>query len=422
MTTDPSGDLRRRALSRGEFIKVLGTGVGGLLVVSGCGGAQGGNSDTITFGAALSLSGDLAKEGKLARDGYKFYESRINSKGGIDVEGKKRKVAVKIYDDQSDPNQAARLYQKLITEDGVQYLLGPYGSSATLQSAVITEKNKLPMVVTNGGSSEIFKQGYKHVFGVLSPGTKYMHSIIDVILNAGNPAAKTVAVIKDNDSFSLEAGNGGVEYAQQNGLEVVANEQIPESSTDVSAVLTRVKGKNPDVLLGAGHFSSSAAIMKTARSLKLNAKAYGFTVGPSIPDFKESLGEASNYVIGNTQWTADLNLKDDLFGTAEQYSQDFEKEFGYAPDYHVAESTAGCYAYQLSMEEANSLDPQKITDALKNLDVQTFFGQVKFNDIGMNVYKDLAAEQWQNGKKKTVWPADSAPAKLMYPTPPWNQR
>ncbi len=184
MVAGSSRRSRGRELTRRDFIKVSSAGLGSLLVISGCGGGGGSsNSDTVTLGAALSLSGELAKEGKLARDGYNFFKDWVNSHGGIKAEGKERKVAIKIYDDQSDPNQSAQLYQKLITQDGAQYLLGPYGSSATLQSAVINEKNKLPMVEANGGSTDIFNEGYKYIFGVLSPGPKYLHSVIDVIVS-----------------------------------------------------------------------------------------------------------------------------------------------------------------------------------------------------------------------------------------------
>jgi branched-chain amino acid transport system substrate-binding protein len=88
----------------------------------------------------------------------------------------------------------------------------------------------------------------------------------------------------------------------------------------------------------------------------------------------------------------------------------------------VAESTAGCYALQLAIEKANSLDPKEVRDALVGLDAQTFYGQIKFDESGKNIYKPMAAEQWQGDKKVTVWPEASAPAPAKYPTPPWNQR
>jgi branched-chain amino acid transport system substrate-binding protein len=86
----------------------------------------------------------------------------------------------------------------------------------------------------------------------------------------------------------------------------------------------------------------------------------------------------------------------------------------------VAESTAGCYAFQLAIEQANSLDPKAVRNAPADLDARTFCGQIKFNGAGINVYKPMAAEQWQSGKKVTVWPEASAPAE--YPAPPWSGR
>ena len=412
-------------LTRREVLKAAGTGLGGLFILPSCGsgGQQGGSSDTITFGAALSLTGELAKEGKLTRDGYNFYKEWINAHNGIKADGKSYKVDVKVYDDQSDPNQAAQLYQRLITQDDIKFLLGPYGSSATLQSAVISEKHKLPMVEANGASTEIFQQGYKYIFGVLSPAPKYLQPVLDVAANqTGSNAPKSVALIADNDSFSLDVSKGARDYAKSKGFEVVADETVPEGANDVTAVLTGVKRQKPDILLGSGHFSSSVLIIKSARSVGLNAKMYGFSVGPSVPDFDNSLGKAANYVFGATQWTADLDYEDPLFGTAKEYSDNFQKSFDYAPDYHVAESTAGCYALQLAIEKANSLDPKEVRDALVGLDAQTFYGQIKFDESGKNIYKPMAAEQWQGDKKVTVWPEASAPAPAKYPTPPWNQR
>ncbi len=92
------------------------------------------------------------------------------------------------------------------------------------------------------------------------------------------------------------------------------------------------------------------------------------------------------------------------------------------PDYHVAESTAACLALQRAIEKANSLDPKKVRDALAALDVTVFFGEIKFDSRGINIYKPMVVEQIQNGVHHTVYPADVADAQAMYPTPSWDQR
>ena len=104
------------------------------------------SQDVITFGSALSLTGKVSTEGRLVREGYDFYVRHINERGGIKVAGKTYKVAIKYYDDQSDPNTSAKLYEKLITEDGVQLLLGPYSSGITFAASAVAEKYQVPMV------------------------------------------------------------------------------------------------------------------------------------------------------------------------------------------------------------------------------------------------------------------------------------
>ncbi len=120
--------------------------------------------DTIVFGAAISLTGKTAKEGEYTRDGYQFYVDTMNQAGGIKVGGKTYKVALKYYDDESKSERTAQLVEKLINEDKVNFLLGPYASAPTATAAPIAEKYKIPMVEANGSAESIFNKGYKYSF------------------------------------------------------------------------------------------------------------------------------------------------------------------------------------------------------------------------------------------------------------------
>lgn len=113
---------------------------------------SGAQEDVIRFGASLSLTGNLAGEGKLVRDGYDFWVRHVNERGGIKVAGKSYKVEIKYYDDESNAKSAALLTEKLITEDGVKFILGPYGSGATFAASAVTEKYGIPMVAANAAS------------------------------------------------------------------------------------------------------------------------------------------------------------------------------------------------------------------------------------------------------------------------------
>src|SRR5580765_686243 len=160
-------------------------------------------ADTIVFGAAISITGKTAKEGEYTRDGYQFAIDKLNELGGVKVGGKTYKLALKYYDDETKPERTAQLIEKLINEDKVNLILGPYGSSPTGTAAPICERYKIPMVEANGSAESVFAKGYKYSFMILSPAKLYLRGIIDAV-RAADPSAKTVAILGENESFSKE--------------------------------------------------------------------------------------------------------------------------------------------------------------------------------------------------------------------------
>ena len=377
---------------------------------------------TILFGAPISLTGSLAKEGGLTRDGYELWKETYNAAGGIMVGGKRYRIETKYYDDESNAQKSATLAEKLIKEDKVTFLLGPYGTSSTLQVSTVAEKNAIPMVEGNGAAESIFSQSYQYTFGVLSPAQNYLRGVIDMAL-AQDPKPASVAILTADDPFSVEVADAAEKYSKEKGLQVVYSQKYPNNSTDLRAPLTEARGKNPDLFLNSGHLAESLAIMQQAKELGFNPKGYGFSVGPSIPDFQTTLKNDANYVFGGTQWTPDLKYNgDDLFKTPEAYNALYLKRFGYEPAYQSAESSACGVAFVKAIQAAGSLDPKAVRDALAKLDFVSFYGQIKFDERGINIYKPMAVEQWQDGKKVTVWPAEVATTKPKWPAPPWGSR
>lgn len=382
-------------------------------------------ADTIVFGAAVSLTGKTAKEGEYTRDGYNFFVDKINEMGGITVGGKKYKVEVKYYDDESKSERTAQLIEKLINEDKVTFILGPYGSAPSGTAAPICEKYKIPMIEANGSAESIFNKGYKYTFAVLSPAKLYLKGLVDLVI-ARDKTAKTVAVLGENEPFSKEVAAGGAEYAKEKGLTVVYQELYPTGTQDVSALLTNIKAKNPDIVLGAGHLQDALLIVKQAKDLGVSPKAMGFSVGPSSPEFRENLKGNADYIFGATQWTEALKYNgDDPWKTPKAYGDAFRAKnpkYTVIP-YQVAESSAAVIAFWRAIEKANSLDPTKVRDAIAALDIMTFYGQIKFDSRGINIYKPMAIEQLQpDGRKYTVFPANVAEKEALYPMVPWDKR
>ncbi|MBI1802038.1 MAG: amino acid ABC transporter substrate-binding protein [Chloroflexi bacterium] len=378
---------------------------------------------TITFGAAVSLTGKTNNEGKYTKDGYDLAVEAVNAAGGIKVGGKAYQIAIKFYDDESNPDTSAKLTEKLITEDKVNLLLGPYGSGPTRNATVISEKYKVPMVEANGAAEDIFSRGFKYSFGILSPGKMYLRGVLEMAL-ALDPNLKTVAILVENEIFSLEVADGAKAYAESKGLKVVYNEKYPSATKDVSSLLTVVKGLNPDIILGAGHLQDSILIVKQGKDLGVNAKVWAFSVGPATPEFRDSLKKDADYIFTGAQWTPALKLTgNDVFKTPENYAKVFTQKYGYEPPYQAAESSAAVITYQKAIEKADSIEPEKVRAALVNLEFTSFYGLIKFDDRGINVYKAMAVEQLQtDGKKRTVFPADVAEAKPQFPVPAWDKR
>src|SRR5260221_2306377 len=180
----------------------------------------------------------------------------------------------------------------------------------------------------------------------------YLRGVVEMAL-AQDKTLKTVAILVENDVFALEVAAGAKAFAESNGMTVVYNEKYPSGTKDVSSLLTVVKGLNPDVILGSGHLQDSILIVKQGKDLGVNAKAWGFSVGPSTPEFRNSLKKDADYVFGGAQWTSALKYNGtDVFKTSTNYAKMFQAKFNYDPPYQSADASAAILAYQKAIEKA----------------------------------------------------------------------
>jgi branched-chain amino acid transport system substrate-binding protein len=380
------------------------------------GEASSGTSDsgTLTIGASMSLTGKLAREGQLTKEGYELCQDKVNAAGGADIGGKKVKLDIQYQDDTSKPDTAAQLVDQF-NDKGIKLILSSYGSANTEAQAAVAERNGQVMADSAGADDKIFNKGYKRTFAVLSPATEYAASIVKSIAEMAQPKPRTMAFLSADDGFSKTVTEGGVAAAKAAGFQVVGTEYFPNGTSDVSSALTKIKGAKPDVIIGSVHLVEGVAIIKQAKELGITPAGFGETVAPPTPDFaKTLLGDAEN-VLGSSQWTDATKGEDKYFGTAKDYSKDIQAKYGHAPDYHDAEASAACLAIVLGAEKAGSTDPDKIRDGMAALDTESFFGKLKFNEKGQNVYKPMAVIQVQQGKALTVWPKESAEAKFIWP-------
>ncbi len=374
--------------------------------------------DTITFGAALSLTGRVSTEGRQVKVGYDIYVDEINKRGGIKVGGKAYRVAIKYYDDQSDAPTSVKLYEKLINEDGVKLLLGPYSSGITFAASAVSEKYQLPMVAAHAAASTVFNRGFKYLFATLTPADQYTGNIVKMAASA-SPRAQRVALIHENALFPQVTIEAAERQAKDAGLTVVYKGGYPTGTKDFAAMVEAVKASRPDALIAAGYTGDMIVLARQTSEQQVPLKMLGFTLGPTLPGFIEALGSKSENILEPVQWTADLPWKDEIFGwSARDYADLCRMKLGQDCDYHPPQSTAALQVYQRAIEKAGSLDPAKVRDALAQTDIMTAYGPVRFNDRGQNVAKGMSVVQLQNGKPVVVFPVEGAKARFVYPMPP----
>jgi len=378
----------------------------------------------IRIGASLSQTGAYADLGQSRVRGYQLCVKHTNEKGGV----LGRKLDLVVEDDQSEPTTAVRLYEKLITRDRVDAILGPYSSPITEAVANVSEKHRMPMVAAGAATTSIFKKGRKFVFMVPPAAEVFLEGLIDLAARRG---LKTVAILNEDTLFAKATAQGTAELAKRKGLQVVLAEAYPKGTSDFTALLRRVRAANADVLAAATYFEDAVAISRQLKDLSVNLKMFGVTIGGSLPKFYELLGQTAEFVYGASLWEPELvTLRaGGLIPVARQYpgAKEFveahRKEFpGADLSYHDAMGYAGCHILVEAVKRAGSLDGEKIREAILKMDHHTVFGPFKVDRDGFQIAHKMLMFQWQDGKKVIVWPEELAPGKPRFPTPPWSQR
>lgn len=385
-------------------------------------GDQAGETQTLTLGAAVSLTGPVSREGNLVRDGYEYWMTAVNEQGGIQVGDETYMVELIVYDDEGDANTAAQLTERLITEDDVDFLLGPFSSGITQATSTIGERNGVLTIAPQANADGIYERDYKYIFSILPAASTYLRGVIDMAATL-EPAPETVAVMIRDDPFGIAAGEGAANYAEEQGFEVVFSESYPANATDVSSILTAVESAEPDMLLASTLFQDSVLITRQAKDLQFAPSLMGFTAGPALPDFVDSLGEDANFVMGSEWWLPSLSFDgEETLGSTQDYAAGIEEEFGYLPGYHTASGSMAGLVLQLALEQAGTTDTDAVREALLALEPQTFWGPIGWDESGKNVVGTSIPVQILDGTPTSVWPEEGRESEPTYPFPSWDER
>lgn len=369
--------------------------------------------DAVLIGATVSQTGHFSSEVGPFKRLMESWATLVNGQGGIMVKkyGKRLPVKFVIYDDTSDEATANKYYERLATVDKVNLLLGPYSSPLTFAASTAAENHQIPFLAICANSPKIYSREYKWLAGVIDLGPRYTHRYWEMIKSEGK--AKSVAFVVENTLHPLGVFEGSKKLAEEAGLKVVSSNIVPPKAHDFTPVITGLKKDNPDIVYVASNIPFAVNFMKQAREMKLNPKEYHCIHHSGV--FREALGAAADYVVGQSYWVEGMKLGDtQLINKVLESAKISEPMYPWAPAY-----VAAFQIVQAAIEKAGTLDNKEVMTALKGLSLDTVLGAEKFHETGygsINTYPS----QIQGDKYVVIWPAEVATGKHVYPTPTWK--
>jgi branched-chain amino acid transport system substrate-binding protein len=356
----------------------------------------------IRIGASISQTGVYAGVGQYAVRGYRLYVDLLNARGGL----LGRPVQLIVYDDQSSPATAVRLYSRLISEDHVDVILGPYSSGITQAVAAVAEKNRRVMIDPFAAASVVFTDT-RWNFQAITPSERYLASIADISKLRGY---KTMALFVNNTPSTSAIAAALKARAQAFGIKIVYEQKYPNDASDYSSMVLAAKATRPDVVDGTTYVPDSVGLTRELNRQAVRPKLLAFSIGVVEPEYEKALGPLANGVIGNTLWWPSLEREGNSAFVAAYLAK-----YGGTPTYQVASGYAAMQVLEQAVAKTGSLDQTKLRDTIAAMRANTVTGSFRLDSSGRQVGYKSYLMQWQGGKARLVWPPKVAEAPLKLP-------
>ena len=363
-------------------------------------------ADPVRIGFSLPLTGIFAPAAPSQKNAYELWRDQINASGGLDIAGTKRPVEFVSYDDQSDPGQAAKIYEKLIVEDKVDLLLGPWGTPAHVAVAGVLERHKFPMVGDTAASVLLrgMKPGY--IWFPTSALPDEMGKQLPLMLKS--LGVKTVSITTAQHPFALENKKFIVEGLKANGIGIVSDADYPLDIRDMTALISTAKAAHPDAELSLSMTGDSVLYMRQSKELGFTPKVQYMLVGPAATFFTKIFGEQVDGLLTMGHWSPSQKA----WPKAKPFFDAYVAKYNEPPDYLDSElSYEACEILQQAVANAG-LDHEKLRKTFATETFDTIDGPVKFDGV-VNATTPTMFLQYQKGVYEIVWPKEQATAAII---------
>ena len=365
---------------------------------------------TLVVGMPASLSGQFQAQGRQALAGLQAWARDANANAKTSSS-----FAVLHYDDASDPATVRAATQRLIVDDRVDILMGPYSGVLTFAAAEVAESYGKLLWNQGGASDRVYQQGYRWTVGILTPASGYLTGLLPLVRQT-DPSATTVALVRaSTGEFPKSVCSGVAERAGDLGFTVGLAAEFPASTSDFSTVLDDLRHARPDVVVIVGRVRDDLRMAKQIAESGINAGA-AVAVAAGIQEFQDELGSLAQGYVGPSQWEPEAADTPDFGPTADQVIASLRRDGHRHVDYPLAQAYAAGVVVEKCLEEAGSADNLAMREAASNLDFLTFYGRFKIDrETGRQIGRETLLVQWQGGQKVIVWPPKLAQGEQVYP-------
>ena len=372
--------------------------------------ASGSVADPVRIGVALSQTGNLADSAAPYFKGLDLWREQANARGGLAG----RLVEFVVYDDRSDPATAARLYEKLITDDKVDLVTSSLGSATTATGSAVAEKHKIIMINGGGAAEAIQQRGFKYVFQTAARISSYADGIVPMI---DKYQLKSVALVSRDYAAARDISKAIKEKLASNDVKVVMDEYFPAGTADFSSQIAKGQQLQPDLWIGLLYPSEAIETVRQFHSMNYMPKFF-IANGVSQQDFIASAGKDADYALGMSLYEPSLPSEGN-----KEFVKTYHAKYGDDPGYYAAFGFVAGTVLEAAVKKAGSVETERVREVLTTLKLTTVMGKHEVDPAThMQIGVRGLVVQVQNGKREVVWPEEFKTAEPKLPIPAWDKR
>jgi branched-chain amino acid transport system substrate-binding protein len=363
----------------------------------------------IRIGTVLPLTGAFGSSGNYFKQGYTMAVDDVNGAGGLQVGGQKYHLTLIALDDGSDGTRSRSLVEKLVTDQHVNFLLGGYDTSLVEAQEVVPDQYKIPYVEGGGAASEIFKRGYKYIFGTLATvydlGKITMDFLTSQIAAGHLPKPLTIAAVWENTDHGKDYIDAVTDQAKAHPelFRIVLNQAFQLNGSDFSPLLQQVKASNAEAFLSDAHLPDFITMHRQYLQAGLYHQFVSY--GARGPDQKgrQALGPGADYLVAGLWWTP--ALKDPA---SQLFTDRYMREYKAVPDWFQALAFETARALLAGITNAGVLDGPKVREALAHLTLRSMLpgGVIKFQPNGQASAPYVIVQTTPGNTVRIVWPTN----------------